>query len=49
MLIQRRQERLHDDGFKANVDGGEEIFNALTEAVAEAETELDAIRANELN
>ncbi len=37
------------DWFKSNVDGGEEIFNALTEAVAEAEAELDAIRANELN
>ena len=37
------------DWFKANVDGGEEIFNALNEAVAEAEAELAEIRANELN
>ncbi|MEM6385305.1 MAG: TRAP transporter substrate-binding protein DctP [Pseudomonadota bacterium] len=37
------------DWFKANVDGGEDIFNALNEAVAEAEAELDTIRDNELN
>ncbi len=37
------------DWFKANVDGGEDIFNALNEAVAEAEAELAEIRANELN
>ncbi|MEO1314078.1 MAG: TRAP transporter substrate-binding protein DctP [Pseudomonadota bacterium] len=30
------------DWFKANVDGGEEIFNALAEAVAEVEGELQA-------
>jgi TRAP-type C4-dicarboxylate transport system substrate-binding protein len=37
------------DWFKTNVDGGEDIFNALTTAVSEAEAKLDAIRENELN
>ncbi len=32
------------DWFKANVDGGERVFDALTEAVAEAETGIDGIR-----
>ncbi|MEL6168695.1 MAG: TRAP transporter substrate-binding protein DctP [Pseudomonadota bacterium] len=36
------------DWFKANVDGGEEIFDALTAAVAEAEAELDAVRSMEM-
>ncbi|WP_421703126.1 TRAP transporter substrate-binding protein DctP [Aliiroseovarius sp.] len=30
------------DWFKANINGGEEIFDALTAAVAEAEAEIDA-------
>jgi len=29
---------------KANVDGGEEVFNALTATVDAVETELDASR-----
>ncbi|MEL6508950.1 MAG: TRAP transporter substrate-binding protein DctP [Pseudomonadota bacterium] len=37
------------DWFKANVDGGDRIFTALTEAVATAEDELDAARAADLN
>ncbi|MEM9435202.1 MAG: TRAP transporter substrate-binding protein DctP [Pseudomonadota bacterium] len=37
------------DWFKANVDGGEEIFTALTEAVSEAEAEIDADLAKDLN
>ena len=37
------------DWFKANVDGGEEIFNALNAAVAEAEADLSAVREGELN
>ena len=32
------------DWFKANVDGGEEVFNALTATVDAVETELDASR-----
>jgi len=32
------------DWFKENVDGGEEVFNALTEAVADAEKVLSAGR-----
>jgi TRAP-type C4-dicarboxylate transport system substrate-binding protein len=35
------------DWFQANVDGGPEIFDALTAAVAEAEEELNAVRAME--
>ncbi len=35
------------DWFKSNVDGGQEIFDALTGAVAEAEEELNAVRAME--
>ncbi|MXU64784.1 TRAP transporter substrate-binding protein [Oceanomicrobium pacificus] len=35
--------------FKSNVDGGEEIFNALTEAVASAEEQIDADLAKDLN
>ena len=37
------------DWFKANVDGGEAIFSALTESVAAAEAELSALREAELN
>ena len=33
------------DWFKANIDGGEKIFEAMTGAVAEVEAELDAVRA----
>ncbi|MEO0989727.1 MAG: TRAP transporter substrate-binding protein DctP [Pseudomonadota bacterium] len=36
------------DWFKSNVDGGAEIFDALTASVAEAEAELDAVRAAEM-
>ena len=32
------------DWFKGNVDGGEEIFDALTSAVAEAEADINAGR-----
>ncbi|MCY4336132.1 MAG: TRAP transporter substrate-binding protein DctP [Litoreibacter sp.] len=32
------------DWFKANVDGGEQAFDALTAAVAEAEAEINAVR-----
>ena len=32
------------DWFKANVKGGEDIFNAMNEAVAKAETEINAAR-----
>ncbi len=32
------------DWFKSNVDGGEEVFNALTEAVAAAEEEIEQAR-----
>ncbi|MDU8909829.1 TRAP transporter substrate-binding protein DctP [Aestuariicoccus sp. MJ-SS9] len=37
------------DWFKENVDGGEEIFNALTAAVAEAEADLAAAYEADLN
>ncbi|MBD3625971.1 MAG: TRAP transporter substrate-binding protein DctP [Rhodobacteraceae bacterium] len=37
------------DWFKANVDGGEEIFAAMTEAVSAAEAEIDAVYEGELN
>ena len=37
------------DWFKANVDGGEQIFDALTGAVAEVEAELAETYAAELN
>lgn len=36
------------DWFKQNVDGGEEAFNALTEAVALAEEEVNAARAADI-
>jgi TRAP-type C4-dicarboxylate transport system substrate-binding protein len=36
------------DWFKTNVDGGEQIFSALTNAVAQAEEELDAIRQGDM-
>ena len=36
------------DWFKTNVDGGEEIFTALTEAVAAAEAEINEGRAKDL-
>ncbi|MSU90579.1 C4-dicarboxylate ABC transporter substrate-binding protein [Rhodobacteraceae bacterium 2CG4] len=37
------------DWFKANVDGGEEIFAAMTEAVSQAESQIDAVYEGELN
>ena len=37
------------DWFKANIDGGEEVFNALTAAVAEAEGQIDEGLAKDLN
>ncbi len=37
------------DWFKANVDGGEAIFNALTSSVSAVEAEIDAQRAADLN
>ena len=37
------------DWFKANIDGGEEIFNAMTDAVAEAEAALAAVYEADLN
>lgn len=36
------------DWFKANVKGGEEVFNALTAAVADAEKTLSAGRAADI-
>ncbi|EYD72684.1 TRAP transporter substrate-binding protein DctP [Limimaricola hongkongensis] len=36
------------DWFTANVEGGQEIYDALTAAVAEAETELEAARAADM-
>ncbi|PHP67018.1 C4-dicarboxylate ABC transporter substrate-binding protein [Zhengella mangrovi] len=35
------------DWFKANVKGGDEVFTALTDAVAKAETEINAARAED--
>ncbi len=37
------------DWFQANIDGGERIYNALVEAVAEAEAEIGAARDADLN
>ncbi len=37
------------DWFKANIKGGDEIFNALTSAVAEAEADIEAGMASDLN
>ena len=37
------------DWFKANVDGGEDIFNALSASVAAAEADIEAARAADLN
>ena len=37
------------DWFKANVDGGEAVFDALTSAVAAAEADINAGRAKDLN
>ena len=37
------------DWFKANIDGGAEIFDALVAAVAEAEAEIEAGLATDLN
>ena len=37
------------DWFKANVDGGDEVFNALTSAVAAAESDINAGRATDIN
>ena len=36
------------DWFKANVDGGDKIFNALTDAVAAAEGDINAGRAKDI-
>jgi iron uptake system EfeUOB component EfeO/EfeM len=36
------------DWFKANVDGGDKIFNALTSAVADAEADINAGRDKDL-
>ncbi len=36
------------DWFQSNVDGGERIFEAMAAAVAEAEADLDAIRAADM-
>ena len=36
------------DWFKSNVEGGEAIFDALTSAVAKAESELNAGRAADI-
>jgi len=36
------------DWFKANVDGGEDVFNALNEAVAEAEADIAKRRAADM-
>ncbi len=35
--------------FKSNIDGGDEIFTALTEAVAAAEADIDAGMSQDLN
>ena len=37
------------DWFKANINGGEEIFDALIEAVAEAEAAIDAGMSQDIN
>jgi TRAP-type C4-dicarboxylate transport system substrate-binding protein len=37
------------DWFKGNITGGDEIFNALTAAVAEAEADIEAGMASDLN
>ncbi|MEM0947335.1 MAG: TRAP transporter substrate-binding protein DctP [Pseudomonadota bacterium] len=37
------------DWFKENVDGGEDVFNALTSTVASVEEQLNASRAGDLN
>ncbi|MBO9403015.1 TRAP transporter substrate-binding protein DctP [Shimia sp. R9_1] len=37
------------DWFKGNIKGGDEIFNALTAAVAEAEADIEAGMASDLN
>ena len=37
------------DWFKANVDGGDEVFTALTSAVADAEADINAGRAKDVN
>ena len=37
------------DWFKANVQGGEKIFDALTAAVAEAEADINGGRSKDLN
>ena len=37
------------DWFKSNIDGGDEIFTALTEAVAAAEADIDAGMSQDLN
>ena len=37
------------DWFKENVDGGEDVFNALTSTVASVEEQLNASRSGDLN
>ena len=37
------------DWFKSNVDGGEDVFNALTETVSQVEADIDASRSSDLN
>ena len=37
------------DWFRANVDGGDQILDALITAVGEAEAELEADYASDLN
>ncbi len=37
------------DWFQANVDGGEQVFDALTSAVSEVEEEINAVRDREVN
>ena len=37
------------DWFNANVDGGPEVFEALTASVAAAEEKLESSRAGDLN
>ena len=37
------------DWFKSNVSGGEEVFNALTEAVAQSEAKINAAADADIN
>ena len=36
------------DWFKSNVDGGDAVFNALTDAVAAAEADINSGRAKDI-